>query len=290
MKKILSVLLCSTLAFASAISANAASKPAEYKGFKDLSETTTIPDNTVKVYAYNIDSTHTNGIRYKGGDTKQNYSVLFKDCINSPKTMALPSTEKYARYFTSGGGNTNPSHSFATTGGKYKKIRIKLSEFDDYFNEDGSHTKSYDISTPSTHDFKFKYEDMGNGCSFNSALVIISGGAVTGITPNKNGEAEFFVSTDVGESVDMMTKFQYSTKTSSGGGGGLTGGSISSKLTFGNVDGDYWVNVNDVTALQLYLSGQKELDTLGLFHADVDCDGINDVCDVTALQFGIASL
>ena len=287
MKKILSVLLCASLAFASAISANAASKPAEHKGFKDLHQVITIPDNTVKVYAYNIDKTHTNGIRYKGGDTNENYYVLFKDCINLPQTMKLPSTEKYARSFTRGGGNIYPSHSFTTTGGKYKKIRIKLSEFNDYFNEDGSHTEEYSWLNLE-HDYKFKYEDMGNHCVFNSALAVISGGVVTGITPDKNGEAEFFVSTEVGRSTEMMTTFSFSTISASGGGGGTTGGSISSKLRFGNIDGNYWVDVDDVTALQLYLSGQKELDTLGLFHADVDCDGIYDVSDVTALQFGIA--
>ncbi len=287
MKKILSVLLCASLAFASAISANAASKPAEHKGFKDLNEVITIPDNTVKVYAYNIDETHTNGIRYVGGDTEKKYEVLFKDCIGSSKTMQLPSTEKYARYLSSGSGNIHAYHSFTTTGGKYKKVRIKLSEFNDYFNEDGSHTEEYSWLNLE-HDYKFKYEDMGNRCYFNSALAVISGGVVTGVTPDKNGEAEFFVSTEVGEYTEMITTFKFNTKSASGGGGGTTGRTLSSKLRFGNIDGNYWVDVDDVTALQLCLSGQKELDTLGLFHADVDCDGICDVSDVTALQFGIA--
>ena len=286
-KKFLSVALCAALAFTSAISANAAFAPVEYKGFKALSEQIYISDNTVKVFTYNIDETHTNGILYKGGDTQTKYNILFKDCISSPQSMLLPASEKYARYLSSGSGNIYATHSFATTGGRYKKIRIKLSEFNTYFNEDGTHTKSVGIIEPFDYNYKFKYEPMPNGCYYNSCLALISGAAVTAVTPDENGEAEFFVSTDVGSVTEMMTTFSYRTEKSSGGGGGNVGGYISSKLKFGNVDLNHWVDVNDVTFLQLYISGKTELDTLGLFHADVNCDNIYDVKDVTALQFGL---
>ena len=293
MKKIISVLLCAVLAFSGTICANAAGKPAEHKGFTDLSIKTEIPDNTVKVYAYGVDSTHTNGILYVGGDTEKEYEALFKNSVSSPQVLKMPSTEKYARYFSSGSGNIYAYHTFETTGGTYKKIKIKLSEFSDYFNEDGSHDQTVDHSTGESHNYKFKYEDMGKGFYYNSALAFISGGAVTGVTPDENGEAEIFVCTDVGENIEMITTFSHKRITpqntlQTGGGGGFTGGTFCQKLTFGNVDGIAGVDVNDVTYLQMYLAGMVDLDTLQLFHADSNCDDEIDVSDVTHLQFGLA--
>ena len=69
----------------------------------------------------------------------------------------------------------------------------------------------------------------------------------------------------------------------SGGGGGTNGREIY-KLTFGNINLDYSVNVNDASLLQQYLSGNAEFDSLQMYHADINRDGKINVQDVTALQ------
>ena len=275
-KKILSALLCATLAVTGMASANAA-EVKEHKGFKALGQEMTLGNNKLKGYVYNVDEDYDVYVKYDGEEN--DYKLYFKDCISAPTSIDIPDTEKYAMHTggsSGSGGNINRTYSFANTGGKYKKVRIKLSEFSSYFNEDGSHTKEV---KGENHDFNFTNE--GNG--YRSHLVIKSGGVVNGVVPDKNGEVEIFVSAKVGTYASYYTDFRWR----SGGGGGIVGGSLG-KLTFGNVDGSSWVDVNDVTTLQLYLAGTKELDTLGLFHADVNCDNIYDVKDVTALQLGIS--
>ena len=278
-KRILSVLLCATLAVASVVGANAA-EVKEHKGFKVLGQQMNLSNNKLKGYVYNIDDENYDVyVKYDGEIA--DYKLYFKDCISAPAIIDIPDTEKYAMYTydsSGGGGSVYRGYSFANTGGIYKKIRIKLSEFSSYFNEDGSHTKEV---KGEPHNFNFT--DEGNG--FSSYLIILSGGIVQAVTPDKNGEVEIFVSTNVGAVTEYHTDFSWKY----GGGGGSSGSGIG-KLEFGNVDGSSWVDVRDVTALQLYLAGDKELDTLGLFHADVNCDNIYDVKDVTALQLGIAGI
>ena len=295
-KKIIATLLCLTLAFSGTICANAAGKVQPCKGFKLLSQQTTIPDNTVKVYQYGVDSTYSTGIRFIGGDSEKTYEALFRNSISNPQTIKLPATETYARYTYDdhgSGGNIYPSETFKNTGGTYKKVRIKLSEFSDYFNEDGSHTKEVGISTGIYHNFKFRYEDMGDYQYRDSSLVFISGGAATGVVPDENGEVELYIYADVCAVTEYMTEYSYCQKTSSGimtGGGGGTSGSVINKLVFGNVNLEDRVNVNDVTYLQMYLAGMVDINTLQLFHADSNCDNAIDVADVTNLQFGIAGI
>ena len=293
-KKIVATLLCATLAFSGTICANAAGNPVEHKGFEDLSEQTTIPDNTVQIYQYGVDSTYSTGIRFIGGDSKKKYEALFRNSISDSQIMELPETETYARYIYDAhgsSGNIYPSETFKNTGGTYKKVRIKLSEFSSYFNEDGSHTKN--ISTDIYHDFKFRYEDMGDYQYCDSSLVFISGGAATGAVPDENGEVELYIYADVGAVIECMTDYSYYLKTSSeiltGDGGGISG-PVFEKLTFGNVNLTNGVDVNDVTYLQMYLAGMVDINTLQLFHADSNCDNEIDVADVTNLQFGIAGI
>lgn len=56
------------------------------------------------------------------------------------------------------------------------------------------------------------------------------------------------------------------------------------KLNFGNIDLSGSVDVNDVTALQQYLSEQVTFDNLQKFYADINSDSKIDVRDVTTLQ------
>ena len=288
-KKIIATLLCLALAFSGTICANAAENPVEHKGFKDLSEQVIIPDNTVQVYQYGVDDTYSTGIRFIGGDSGKIYEALFRNSISDSQIMELPATETYARYTYDdhgSSGSITPSETFENTGGTYKKIRIKLSEFSDYFNEDGSHTEDDDGDV---HDYKFRYEDMGDDYYYDSSLVFISGGAVTATIPDENGEVEIYVSTDVAAITEYTTTFSHRAPNKFGGGGGTIGNRIGA-LAFGDVNSTSSVNVNDVTYLQMYLAGMVELDTLQLFHADSNCDNEIDVSDVTQLQFGLAGI
>ena len=122
-----------------------------------------------------------------------------------------------------------------------------------------------------------------------SNLSCLSGGILTKVYPDENGEIEIYVNTKVGSMVELLVNGSISVT----GGDGTYGYFASprlSKLTFGNVNGDYYLSVSDVTELQLYLAGCKELDSLGMFHADTNYDGIYDVKDVTHLQIGISKL
>lgn len=73
--------------------------------------------------------------------------MKFADCIGGDKTLFMPSTEKYARYFASGSGNLHAYYTFDDKGGRYVKAKINLHELaPNYFNKDGSHTMEYSIS------------------------------------------------------------------------------------------------------------------------------------------------
>ena len=168
MKKFVCLILCAVLTAGAAVTANAKTvKP--HKGVEIYNSAKNIGNNTLLVSAYNIPSDYTNGVLFKGGDTQKNYSMKFADCIGGDKTLFMPSTEKYARYFASGSGNIYASYTFDNKGGRYVKAKINLHEVDpNYFNKDGSHTT--DGPSGGSHNYKFKYEEADNGGYYDSAL------------------------------------------------------------------------------------------------------------------------
>ena len=142
------------------------------------------------------------------------------------------------------------------------------------------------------HDFKFFYEDLGNRCYYDSYLIIISGGAVTAVVPDKNGMVEFYMSTDIGTPTQYTTGFYKEIIIDGWIYGGTAGGTTNtniSALKFGNIDSKNSVDVDDVTTLQMYIAGLTELDALGRFHADTNVDNEISVEDVTYLQFELVS-
>ncbi|MEE1061547.1 MAG: hypothetical protein UH080_06980 [Ruminococcus sp.] len=281
-KRILSMLLCATLAVTGMVSANAA-EVKEYKGFKDLGEEIFLEDNTVRCTTYNIDEDYSVYVEYRGAERKHIY--YFKDSVSAPVDYKIPSYENYTMFiynvfkFSSyGSGNIYTQYNFRNTGGRYKKVKVKLSEFSSYFNEDGTVTRKRDEGYV-TYDF-----NKSRGI-YESTLVIASGGLVQAVVPDENGEVELYISTDVNAHIAYYSDLLLNGK----GGGGVINSRLN-KLSFGNIDGLYGTDVNDATELQLYLAGLKELDTLALFHADINCDGDYDVCDVTDLQFALAKM
>lgn len=144
-----------------------------------------------------------------------------------------------------------------------------------------------EFSNIGSHDYKFKYEKADDGGYYDSALYFQSGGAVTGVVPDKDGCVEIYLSTKINEPTDYCTTFSYRKAYVVGGGGGTVGSNIYI-LRFGNIDLQGTVDVNDVTLLQQYISGSVELDSLQYYYTDTNFDGHRDVRDVTTLQQAIA--
>ena len=114
-----------------------------------------------------------------------------------------------------------------------------------------------------------------------------SGGAVTGVVPDKDGCVEIYLASKINDPTDYCTTFSYLKAYVVGGGGGTVGSNIYI-LRFGNIDLQGTVDVNDVTLLQQYISGSVELDSLQYYYTDTNFDGHRDVRDVTTLQRAIA--
>lgn len=281
MKKLISIALCAVLTAGAVVPANAAVK--QNKDYQILDSKITTKNNTVSIYTYNMKDTGSGGgFVLEGRTSKKEYKYIFKDYLSASKTISVPSNETYNVWSCCTGGMGGTTYlDLSQTGGEYVKVRVKLSAISSKeFNSDGTH--SYD-----GHTYNFTYQKVNDGY-YDSALIFQSGGVFTGAVPDSNGYVEFYVSTKIADKTKYYTEYHYSVGFTSGGGGGINGGDVS-KLSFGNIDLQSGVNVNDVTALQQYLSGTLELDSLQYFYADVNRDDVRDVRDVTTLQKAIAN-
>ena len=276
MKKFVSIALCAVLAAGGAVSANAAVK--QNKDYQILSSKITTKNNTISIYTYNMKNTGSGGgFVLDGQKSGKRYKYIFKNYLSAPKTITMPSNEKYNIWSclsSSMGGTTNLD--LRQAGGEYVKVRAKLSDINpNEFKSNGTHSQD-------GHTYNFTRQTVKDGY-YESVLFFQSGGVFTGAVPDSNGYVEFYVSTKVDHSVNYFTEYGFDVGLTSGGGGGTNGIDIY-KLTFGNINLDYSVNVNDASLLQQYLSGNAEFDSLQMYHADINRDGKINVQDVTALQ------
>lgn len=271
MKKIISIMLCVMLVFASAVSVNAL----DSKSFSDLNDECYIPDNTVKCFGYNIDSDYAGNVLYVGETGGEKIKINFNECVDSPQSFKTTKGESYCRYICIGDETIRSGMRFVDyfddTGGIYKKIRIKLHDFQDLFNEDGSQTTSK-LDPPVTYDFKKK--DDG---TFDSVLLIRSGAALNAVIPDENGEVEIYLAF---EHLQKTHAYSYY----NGKSGTMYRMMYMKYLMFGDVDSDDSVNVTDVTKIQRATVNQTKLDAIGKFFADVNSDGSVNIKDATALQ------
>lgn len=264
------------MAAGGAVSANAAVK--QNKNYQILSSKITTKNNTISIYTYNMKNTGSGGgFVLDGQKSGKRYKYIFKNYLSAPKTITMPSNEKYNIWTclsSSMGGTTNLD--LRQAGGEYVKVRAKLSDINpNEFKSNGTHTQD-------GHTYNFTRQTVKDGY-YESVLFFQSGGVFTGAVPDSNGYVEFYVSTKVDHSVNYFTEYGLDVGLTSGGGGGTNGRDIY-KLTFGNINLDYSVNVNDASLLQQYLSGNAEFDSLQMYHADINRDGKINVQDVTALQ------
>ena len=274
MKKLLSVILSLSLLALSSVSAYAVVDDNKIESNYTVLDTITIPDNCINVYNTNPNSSRNSKISVI---SKSDNTTIFKESIpdtSSHLELYTESNETYQLYFFAGniGNGYNTPLSFDNTGGIYQKIRIKISDFSSYFNEDGSHTETL---TKEPHDYNFTDEHNG----YLSYLVFVSGSAVTFAAPDSNGFVEFYASATLGEPVRYTTNYceNYT-----------SAGKISSatlfELTVGDVDISGNLSIADVTKIQKCIAGLDTLNSLSIRNSDINHDGICNIADSTLLQ------
>ena len=178
---------------------------------------------------------------------------------------------------------------FDKTGGEYRKARVKLSQYDYYFNEDGSRTGFFD-----GHDYYFKGTEVVGDHKFMSTLMIVSGGCVTFVTPDKDGFVEFYVSSKFGQWTSFSTDYYVSGYNSKGEyvftNGGGNSGTPFGEFTKGVVDGGGFVTIYDATDIQRNIAKSLPFTKMQTYRADVNNDGVITVMDATLIQRYLAKI
>lgn len=292
MKKIISAVLCTALAAISILSVAGAEISDNsstgitfddfFYEYKIIGEDY-IPDNYVRIYRNDNRTDPEAGITFIDSATEQKVTQLF-DFLGA-RDLYLPSTSEYEyeHVFHGGGSNGNFFPKFNKTGGKYQKIRVNLSKYSDYFNDNGTYTK---ILGGESHDYNFTKEYDG---IHSSSLIVVSGGAVTAVAPDHNGMAEFYVSTNLGDTTFFTTTYRWENGLRRASGGGTVGQRFYG-LTVGDTDKDGFIEIHDATVIQKHLAELETLSEVALRNADVNKDGKYDIEDVTAIQKFIAGM
>ncbi len=276
-KKFLSLILCTTLALASSITVNARST--DSSSFVDLNTTYNVSEGTMLISSYNIDNEHPGVLRYSKSKDKFILDINFNDCSVKPKTVHFNQNIDYCIAWIAANGNPSTGGSFFIDdceSGKYKKVRLKLSDFSDSFTEDGK--LQYTDSKGNTHIGDLGKKTNPNGTYYDSFCIIKSGAAHTAVIPDKNGEAEFYISANPLHNVELIYQLNI----------GINNLGESTNIKFGDTNNSGYTDVNDVTQIQLALAGMVTLDNYGKFNADINADGVRDVQDVTDLQLALA--
>lgn len=282
MKKIISITLCIILILLGTITANAAETfsgvISQKPYFELIGEKIYVPNNTILKYAYNIPSSYQYYLQLRNiKDSANIIDIKFTDCNKGTKLVSGVSAEyEIFSYDQSRGISSGNPHSYKDTGAYYQKVKVKLSDFCEYFNEDGSHTYTIE-SKNDTHNYNFT-----DGTKYKSSLIITSGAAMTAVIPNRDGTAEFYIKLSAGKSdVEFYTNISAYFEPATYGTG-----SVESplKLGMGNVNLDKGLDINDATDIQKTLVNNESANKLYRFLADVNGDGVVSILDATALQ------
>lgn len=284
-KKLLSAILCAALAAASIVSASAADTDNYTSGASyrcKVLGTTEFPNNYAGFYRSSSNPEANLYVQfYKNTTNTDTRELVYEQPLDfADKTL----TKKYLadqngyRYLISGGGNFANKVYPSKAGGTYEKIKVKLSDFSDYFNDNGTYTKNCDRCGGS-HDYNFS--DEGNG--FSSSLIILSGGIFSLVSPDSSGYVEFYISTKLGEDTVFMTDFFHSVSGHFSLGGGTVGRDFRG-LTIGDVDKNGYVSLSDAILIQKSHLGMETFDELSKRNADVNRDGIINLKDTIKVQ------
>lgn len=281
LKKSMAIFLCAALAVISVMSVSAESGITGKNRTYTYVTKYTLQNQQIGFFTYNITDT-TARMELRNLSTNQTTTFNFSDAINHPVYISMGAyTYEQRRGLgngsSGGGGNLN----FSNTGGKYEQIRIKLSDYINGFNENGTVTLG-------GHTYNFNRQVEGN-TTYESSLIFESGGALTLAAPDKNGMVEIVVSAEIGREIHYSTDFRKITPTSSGSGGGTNRGNLHG-LTYGDVDDNSRVNVSDATAIQQKLAYMLDFDAVQIRNGDIDKNGTLDVLDATLIQEYIAGI
>lgn len=278
-KKIISAILCAAIAAASIASSSAveADNPASGASlnYKIIGETT-LKNNYATFYTFGSSFDPTAGISFKDRDTSNTVlDYYFTSPTPSGVSKHLPSDSGYSirTLLGSGSGSCNRALKFVSTGGTYEKIRVKLSDFSTYFNDNGTHTMAF-FDDPS-HDYNFTKESS----AYTSSLIFFSGAAITAVAPDNNGYAEIYVSTKLGCETFFTTDFRGNNSI----GGGISGSTFAG-FTIGDVDKSGYISLNDAILIQKYNVGMETFDKLSKRNADANRDGVINLKDTVKVQ------
>lgn len=282
MKKIISITLCIIFILLGTITANAAETfsgvISQKPYFELVGEKVYVPNNTILKYAYNIPSDYQYYLQLRNRkDSSNTIDIKFTDCNKGTKLVSGVNAEyEIFSYNSNSGGSTCNPHSYNDTGAYYQRVKVKLSDFCKYFNEDGSHTYTIERIND-THNY-----DFTDGTTYKSGLIITSGAAMTAVIPNRDGTAEFYIKLSAGKSdVEFYTTLSaYFEPTTYG----TSSNEASLYLGMGNVNLDYCLDINDATDIQKTLVNNGNANKLYRFLADVNGDGVASILDATALQ------
>lgn len=281
LKKIISIFLCCALATISIMSVSAKSNvTGAYRSYTYVTKYN-LQNQQAGFFTYNITDT-TARMELYNLSTNQTTNFNFSDAINHPVYISMGAyTYEQRRGLgngsSGGGGNLN----FSNTGGKYEQIKIKLSDYINGFEEDGTVTLN-------GHTYNFNRQVEGNN-TYESSLIFESGGAFTLAAPDKNGMVEIVVSAEMGREIFYSTDFRKITPTSSGSGGGTNRRNLHG-LTYGDVDDNSRVNISDATAIQMNLAYMVDFDAVQVRNGDMSKNGQIDIMDATLIQEYIAGI
>lgn len=293
MKRIISFVLVTVLTIIGTFTATAAETEgstgtveATKRTYQQISK---IKVNKDRLYFYPYNLSENNNYVYQLDDEnyKTVFTLKFADTYNHFTTKAIDSSMKYRAWAgLTGAMSSGGIESYIGADGFYDVVKIKLSDYSDYFNADGSHTE-FNSLLDEDFTYTFTTQKPNKYATVNSALFFVSGAAVTCAVPDENGEVEVVVSRNPKHTLTFSTQFDTADYSSghfkSVSGGGKNNVMIIS-LRAGDVNLDGSVSISDVTTLQRQIAEYLSLSDLQNRNADLNKDKAISIKDVTIIQ------
>ncbi len=280
-KVAIAVMLSVVIAVMSCVSFDAMSIENDDKSIIIYDETIELADNEVYFCTYNISDNYSWSVylQSKDADRENTEKIWGKDCIDEPKSLYVnPDVEYHVLHKAVFGAAMSSKYLLKTFSGTYTKVRYKLSNLR-VFNEDGSCTKN-------GIDYYFYEDQFVDGGRYSGNLIVVSGGVVNFVAPDKDGYVEFYVASDIGSNVHMDTNFMILEGSNLTVGGGY---SIETyDLTKGIVNDDNKIRIFYATLIQRHIAKMHDFVGIENYRADVNSDGEIDIFDATLIQMYLA--
>ncbi len=266
--------------------------------FKVLGDSFTLENNQIAYTSHNITKNSTWGFSHNTVNGEDYQEFMYGELVDGIKIFDTIPGEAYNCYYfkpeyygVSSKGIYKENYKLENSGGLYRKVRVKLSDLDDYFNEDGSHSREEDNLAGERYYYFGEDENIGEN-RFSSTLIIVSGYCINVVAPDENGYVEFYTATKIGYYPHFYTSYAYWYVDDDGhyraGGGGGMNGELFTDLQLGSVNASLGVYIKDATYTQMYVTKLKDFDYMQFYRADVDGDGKINIIDATKIQLYVA--